>query len=312
VTGLLNDPTNSAVVALAGGGAHSLALKSNGTVWAWGLNSWGQLGTGTFTGTAVNGYVCVSTPVQVLGLPSQTDGRTIVAIAAGYWHSLALKSDGTVWAWGDNTYGELGNGTFAGTAIYSNTDYLLGTGIATPAQVLGPNGTGALTGIVAIAAGCYHNLALKSDGTVWAWGENSYGELGNGTFTSTTPYGLALPAQVSGLSSIIAIGGGFGFSSALKSNGTVWASGYNANGQLGNGTFTGNGPPGDRTDTFGQVIGLSGVLAISAGFEQTLAIHSDSTAWAWGNDQWGELGNGTFTTTGNLGIATPAEVIDLP
>ena len=124
---------------ISGGGYHSLALKKDGTVWAWGHNEYGQLGDGTQTLGRL-------TPVQVSGLSG------VIAIAAGEYHSLALKSDGTVWAWGGNYEGQLGDGT---------TNNKL-----TPVQVSG------LSGVIAIAASYRHSLALKSDGTVWAWGSN--------------------------------------------------------------------------------------------------------------------------------------------
>ncbi|MGC9030112.1 MAG: RCC1 domain-containing protein [Desulfomonilaceae bacterium] len=173
-------PSLSKVVSIAGGaaciypgstilGGHALALKSDGTVWAWGYNGAGQLGDGTTTYRA--------TPVQVSGL------NDVIAIAAGGGiadgltfpgHSLALKSDGTVWAWGYNGYGQLGDGTT--------------TNRLTPVQVSG------LTNVVAIAAGGLHSLAKKSDGTVWAWGYNGYGQLGDGTTTNRLT-----PVQVSGI-----------------------------------------------------------------------------------------------------------------
>ena len=136
------------------GGWHSLGLTSYGTVWAWGRNTYGQLGDGSTTTR--------STPVQVSGLSG------VIAIAGGDIHSLALKSDGTVWAWGYNYYGQLGDGST--------------TTRSTPVQVSG------LSGVIAIAGGGDHNLALKSDGTVWAWGDNTNGELGDGsTTTRSTP-----------------------------------------------------------------------------------------------------------------------------
>src|SRR5205823_208038 len=127
----------SGVTAIAAGGLHSLALKSDGTVWAWGYNAYGALGNGT--------AISSSTPVQVSGLSGVT------ALAGGYGHSLALKSDGTVRAWGYNYYGELGNGTAFNDSL-------------TPVQVSG------LSGVTAIAGGEFHSLALKSVGTVSAWG----------------------------------------------------------------------------------------------------------------------------------------------
>lgn len=168
------------VVAIAAGGAsvsgspwqvagHALALKENGEVWAWGRNNNGQLGDGSTTDRA--------TPVKVLNISD------VVAIAAGGsaidyanfgGHSLALRRDGTVWAWGLNNHGQLGDGT--------------ATNQTTPVQVVG------LTDVVAIAAGRFHSLARKKDGTIWAWGYNAYGQLGDGTTTDRLT-----PTQVSGI-----------------------------------------------------------------------------------------------------------------
>ncbi|MCL1983769.1 MAG: hypothetical protein FWG58_00020, partial [Methanomassiliicoccaceae archaeon] len=162
-----NDPNDAALGAfstepmVAAGGAHSLALKSDGTVWAWGWNAQRQLGDGTGTER--------STPVQVKG-PGGTGYLTnVIAIAAGGNHSMALKEDGTVWAWGYDLYGQLGDGDSGGADK------------STPIQVKGQDGTGYLTDVKAIAAGNMHSIALKSDGTVWAWGWNQYGGLGDGT-----------------------------------------------------------------------------------------------------------------------------------
>src|SRR5262249_11378416 len=268
-------------VAIAAGNFHSLALKSDSTVWAWGWNGQGQLGNGTFTTARPWG---IATPAQVPGLTG------VVAIAAG-GHSLALKPDGAVWAWGDNQYGQLGSGSFTPSAI------------ASPAPVPG------LTGVVAISAGGGHSLALKSDGTVWAWGWNSVGQLGSGAFTTSAPYGSATPAQVPGLTGAVAISAGGRHSLAIKSDGTVLAWGNNYHGQLGNGAFTTTDPRGIATPA--QVPGPTGVGAISAGGSHSLAIKSDGTVWAWGWNGQGQLGNGTVTGTVNASIATPASVTGL-
>jgi Regulator of chromosome condensation (RCC1) repeat len=151
---------------VAGGVSHSLALRSDGTVWAWGDNSKGQLGDGTVTSRP--------TPVQVTALTAVT------AVASGASHSLALRSDGTVWAWGDNSKGQFGDGT----TTFSST----------PVQVTG------VTGITALAAGRSHSLALCNDGTVWAWGDNLEGQLGDATNTVRLT-----PVQVTGLTGITAI-----------------------------------------------------------------------------------------------------------
>lgn len=180
------------VVAIAGGGSHSIALRSDGTVWAWGDNGNGQLGDGTNTSSNV--------PGQVSGLTGVT------AIAANGMHTIALKSDGSVWAWGYNGGGQLGNGTFTSSNV--------------PVQVSG------LTGVTAIAAGGNHTIAIKSGGTVWAWGQNLYGQLGDGTDGGYSN----VPVQTSGLTGVTAIAAGGMHAIAIKSDGSVWAWGYDGEG----------------------------------------------------------------------------------
>ena len=233
---------------VAAGHIHDLVLKSDGTVWAWGWNGYGQLGDGSTTSSI--------TPVQV---SDQTGLTGVIAISAGGYHSMALKSDGTVWAWGYNYYGQLGNG---GT-----------TNSSTPVQVSDQTG---LTGVIAISAGGWYSMALKSNGEVWAWGLNDYGQLGNGGTTNSST-----PAQVSGLTDMTAISAGGDCSMALKSNGKVWAWGDNYYGQLGNGGTTNSNIP-------VQVSDLSGVTAISAGGSNSMALKSNGTVWAWGSYYIGE------------------------
>jgi len=247
----------SDVTIIASGYNHSLALKSDGTVWACGSNSYGQLGDGSTTDS--------NTPVQV------SDLTDIIAIAGGENYSLALKSDGTVWAWGSNGYGQLGDGSY--------------TNKSTPGQILN------FGGITAIACGGTHSLALKSDGTVWVWGHNDYGQLGDGTTTDSNS-----PEQVSSLSDVSAVAGGAYHSMALKSDGTVWAWGDNWYGELGNGTNT-------NSQTPVQVSSLSDVSAIDSGKNHNIALKSDGTVWAWGLNWYGQLGNGS-TTDSN----TPVQV----
>lgn len=183
------------ITAISGGlGYHSMALAEDGKVWAWGMNTSGELGDGT--------QLQRSEPVQVNGL----DGVT--AIAAGGYYSLALKEDGTVWAWGNNENGELGDGTF--------TNKLL------PVQVAG------LDDVITIAAGGSHSLAIRQDGTVWAWGSNSQGQLGDGTITKRN-----LPVRVQNLKNTVDIAGGGYHSLALDADGGVWSWGLGNYGQLG-------------------------------------------------------------------------------
>src|SRR5450756_2579326 len=181
-------PSGTTVTAIAGGGQHSLALTSAGQVLAWGYNSDGELGNGTTTNS--------STPVAV-SLPS---GTTVIAIAGGGQHSLALTSSGQVLAWGFNYSGQLGNGTTSTTGCFC---------ISTPVAVSLPSGTT----VTAIAGGGSHSLALTSNGQVLAWGYNGEGELGNGTTTiqSNTPVAVSLPSGTT----VTAIAGGFSHSLAL-------------------------------------------------------------------------------------------------
>ncbi|MGO4375338.1 RCC1 domain-containing protein, partial [Paenibacillus sp. MCAF20] len=248
----------NSVEAIASGHYHNLAVKSDGTVWAWGWNIHGQLGDGSRTDR--------DTPVQVQGLGS------VVDVAAGHLHSVALKSDGTVWAWGSNELGQ--NGVPGGLIIYDGpytTPYR-----DTPVQVQG------LDSVVAIAAGYSHSLALKSDGTVWAWGYNSSGQLGDAS--TTTRY---TPVQVTNLGSVSAIASGDSHTLAMQSDGTVWSWGHNYSGQLGDGSTTSSSSP-------VQVSELDSVSSISTNDgSHSLAVKSDGTVWAWGDNYSGQLGDGT-------------------
>jgi alpha-tubulin suppressor-like RCC1 family protein len=249
-------PGLAGVISVAGGGLHSLAAKSDGTVWAWGTNDRGQLGNGTTTDA--------STPIQVTGL---TD---VISVAAAI-HSLAIMSDGSVWAWGDNAWGELGNGTRTNSLI--------------PVQVTGLSGVKAIAGGIGGVDGG-HTLALKSDGTVWAWGLNDAGQLGNGTSSISS-----VPVQVLYLTNVSAIAAGNRFSLALKSDGTVWAWGNTMDH-----SFTTPVP----------VYGLSNVVSIAAGGGHGLALSSNGAVWGWGANSYGQLGNGTTD-----GSNTPVRVSGL-
>jgi hypothetical protein len=196
-------------------------------------------------------------PVQIIGLSD------ITAIAAGAYHTLALKNDGKIWAWGSNGNGQLGDGTTSSRN--------------SPIQITG------LSSITAVAAGGYHTLALRSDGTVWAWGYNFYGQLGDGTYTSRCS-----PAQSIGLSDVSSISGGIFHSAALKNDGTVWTWGFNSFGQLGSGTTVSRNTPVVST-------GISTVIDMAAGEYHTVVMKNDGTVWAWGNNGNGQLGDGTTT-----------------
>jgi alpha-tubulin suppressor-like RCC1 family protein len=229
------------VVGMAGGGRHGLAVESDGTVWGWGDNGDGQLGDGTWNNQRL-------TPIQVTNLTSA------IAVAAGHTFSLALESNGTVWAWGCDNSGQLGYGKKGRQTI--------------PVMVTG------LTNVTAIAAGNYQGLAL-SNGMVWTWGGNYYGGYRLGPWSMNTT-----PVPVANLSSVVAIAEGSYHGLALKFDGTVWAWGYNAHGQLGNCTTNDSIQP-------VQVSGLSNVVAIAAGGEHSVALKSDGTIAIWGYIDYG-------------------------
>jgi alpha-tubulin suppressor-like RCC1 family protein/pimeloyl-ACP methyl ester carboxylesterase len=241
------------VMAVAAGYFHNLFLKSDGSLWVMGWNNYGQLGDGTFNTT---------------NRPEQIVAGGVTAIAAGGWHSLFLKSDGSLWAMGYNYYGQLGDGTYSRGSSQ---------GIATPEQIVAG-------GVTAVAAGIDESLFLKSDGSLWAMGDNAYGELGDGTYST----GVATPEQIVA-GGVTAIAEGYGLSLFLKSDGSLWGMGDNGLGELGDGTFNNTTRP--------EEIVTGGVTAIAAGWNHSLFLKSDGSLWVMGLNNYGQLGDGTFNTT---------------
>jgi alpha-tubulin suppressor-like RCC1 family protein len=244
------------IEAVAGTYYTSYALLGDGTVRSWGGNAFGQLGAGARSKPSVE-------PVPVAGL------TRVSAIAAGGDHAMALLSNGTVATWGGNSYGEMGNGT-----TLKGTE---GTGSAVP--VIVPN----LSGVVAIAAGGGDDVALLSNGTLMAWGENKQGQLGDGTTTEKD-----VPTPVLGLSSVKAVAiGGIGSLGghmlALLDDGTVRAIGGGEHGQLGDGADASSSSP-------VVVTGLTGVTAVAASVSHSMALLGDGTVVSWGSNSNGELG----------------------
>ncbi|AZB10812.1 T9SS C-terminal target domain-containing protein [Chryseobacterium sp. G0162] len=235
----------------AAGWLHSLAIKTDGTLWAWGYNTYGQFGDGTNTNNSK------PTPVG-------TDNNWL-KIAAGYYHSVALKTDGTLWTWGRNEEGQLGDG--------SNTNKNVITQIGTA------------TDWVSVVAGSEHTVALKSNGTIWAWGENNYGQLGDGTKIRKN-----VPVQIGTATDWASINAGQNHTLALKTDGTLWAWGYNNSGQVGDGT---------RLDKLTPIkIGTAtNWKSIDGGGDMSIGIKTDGTLWAWGSNFRGALGDGTTVDT---------------
>ena len=253
-------PESGVFSAVAAGGQHTLALGEDGSLWAWGWNGLGQLGDGTLDSR--------KRPILI--------GTGYSAISAGYVHSMALKTDGTLWTWGKNDYGQLGDGTLIDKAspVQIGSDY------------------------VAISAGKFgmygeHSLALKADGSLWAWGYNENGQVGDGSFETRTS-----PVMIGTGFTEISAGGEH--SLALKENGTLWAWGFNFYGQLGDGSMTNRIRP--------VLIGAD-YIAIAAGVIHSLGIKADGTLWAWGNGMTGQLGDGTTVTSRDKPVMIGADYI---
>jgi alpha-tubulin suppressor-like RCC1 family protein len=222
---------------VASGQYHSLAIAKDGSVWAWGFNGSGQTGE--------RGPEARLIPSRVEGVVDAT------ALAAGATFSLALTRDGRVWAWGSNVYGTLGQGSFGG-------DY------PRPVEVVG------LPRMVAIASGWQHALAVAEDGSVWAWGSNSGGQLGDGTHESS-----AAPVRLAGVENASGLSGGLYHSLAVARDGGLWAWGRHGFRTLGL-----NGQRADRTVPV-QVPLPGAAVSAAAGTHGSLVLLADGTVWGW-------------------------------
>jgi alpha-tubulin suppressor-like RCC1 family protein len=273
------------VVEMRSGNAHSCARKSDGTVFCWGTNGGGQLGDGTLAERNV--------PKLVDGLGSVT------RVAGGGAHTCARKSDGTLWCWGDNSHGQLGNGTIMGSSACSDTKLACES---RPVQVTTLGGA-----VDDVSAGFWNTCALKSDHTVWCWGFNLYGQVGDGTVGSSAcgdgnNWCHPAPAQVTALGTdATEISVGRMHACARKKDGTLWCWGFNGAGQLGIGAALAtdacaNALPACKTAP-AQVTTLGNdvvTVSASSGFH-TCAVKTDNSVWCWGENVYGQLGDGTYT-----------------
>ncbi len=311
---------------------HTLFVKDDGTVWAWGRNESGQLGIGS---ADANPH---QTPVQIgaLVFNDTLDGNKAVAVAAGSNFSLVLRKDGSVWAWGDNTYGQLGTG--------NNTSQ------TTPVETL------LTSGVIAISAGYGHAIAAKSDGTVWTWGYNATYQLGDGTTTANnTPTQIGASVFYNSTDyKAVSVSAGYNHTLALRADGYVYGWGSNDRGQLSSDptadspvlyeasptaisankvevaaghqfsvvihyspgadglVYTcGRGPNNDAhqigrsiaEDSYAYswgALNLQDAATISAGYDHVTLVKKDGTVWAWGDNASGQLGNGDATGAAQL------------
>lgn len=240
------------LVALATGGLHTCAAVAVGTdseVLCWGDNSWGQLGDDSTTPRQA--------PEPVAGVAAGA-----IELVAGSYHTCARLADGTVQCWGNNVQGQLGIGT-------------------SESRRLSPTAVPGLSGVTALASGRWHVCALRSTGTVVCWGDNTYGQLGDGSTTDRSS-----PTAVSGLTSVASIGAGDEFSCAVRTTGELRCWGRNSSRQLGDGTMT------DRSTPV-AVSGLSNAAQMGGGAGHACARTTDGRLWCWGSNTQGQLGDGT-------------------
>jgi alpha-tubulin suppressor-like RCC1 family protein len=238
------------------GGDFSLAIKNDGTVWAWGDNSRGQLGT--------NSVTLSRWPVRVPGL---ANARAVAAGDGG--HALAVLADGTVWAWGNNSQGQLGDGTT--------------TSRHTPARVANLTAVGTYAGSKVVAAGAEYSAVVANDSSVRTWGANTAGQLGDGTTTQRRT-----PVMASNLWGATQVSAGAQHTLVRMSDNSLRAFGANTSGQLGDGTTTNRLTP-------ITVSGVSNPYDFSAGGTHSVVAYQSRTVWAWGGNASGQLGDGTTT-----------------
>jgi alpha-tubulin suppressor-like RCC1 family protein len=237
------------------GQTHSVAVRSNGSAWAWGTNNRGQLGNNT--------NIQTSSPISVVGGFSDW-----CAIGAARYHTVAVRTNGSAWAWGYNTRGQLGNNTT--------------TQRSSPVSVVG-----GFSDWCAISAANQQTAAVRTNGSIWSWGLNSYeGNLGdNTTVDKSSPVSV-----VGGFTNWCAVDAGEYHSVALNTSGNAWSWGRNDQGRLGDNTTT------KRSSPVSVVGGFSNWCGVSAGFAHTLGIQTNGSAWGWGDNQYGRLGDGTVTS----------------
>lgn len=240
---------------LAEGDSHSCLLDTSGGVWCWGYNNSGQIGNGTMT-----------TAKYVTRAATLTTGAQM--IAAGGYHTCALDSTRSVWCWGANESGQLGNGTM--------------TMSETPVRVsiLG-------SGVQSLALGFQHSCAVDASGVMWCWGNNAYGQLGNGT-TSNSDVPVPTMTEFAGGAQSISMG--YHHSCATNGIGALYCWGYNNSGRLGDGTVTDRHVPTLVSNM------ASGIQAVSAGYVHTCAVDASGVFWCWGDNTYGELGDSSFGT----------------
>ena len=256
------------------GSEHTCAVKEDGTVWCWGDGTYGQLGVGDSIDR-----------IRAFSVLDQ-DGNPFdgaVRVACGHGHTCAVKEDGTVWCWGQNSAGQAGS---------PNTG-----------RVENPELVGGLAGqtVIGVTAGHSHTCALTSAGEMWCWGDNTYGQLGDGTVTASSLPVHVLADGSSVFTGVVQADAGHDYTCAVKEDGTVWCWGGNADGQLGDGSYSERHFPVRLTSMPAQ----DRAMAVTAGAAFTCALMSGGDVWCWGDGTYGQLGTGDASPS-----VTPMQVRD--
>jgi uncharacterized repeat protein (TIGR02543 family) len=264
------------------GWSHSSALTSEGRIFTWGNNDYGQLGDGTTTNR--------TTPTEITSQFNLHAGESIIQVSLGIFHSSAITSEGRIFTWGNNGYGQLGDGT-------TNNNR------TTPTEITSQFNLPAGESIIIVSLSFDHSSALTSEGRIFTWGNNFYGQLGDGTTTNrTTPTEITSQFNLYAGETIIQVSLGYSDSSALTSQGRIFTWGINNSGQLGDGTTTNRTTPTEITSQFNLHAGES-IIQASLGWGHSSALTSEGRIFTWGNNFYGQLGAGT-TTNRN----TPTEI----
>jgi alpha-tubulin suppressor-like RCC1 family protein len=240
---------------------NTAAIKTDGTLWIWGINAYGTIGDNTTTSR--------SSPVQTVA-----GGNSWKDVGTGWWNASGLKTDGTLWVWGDNTYGQIGDNTTVSKS--------------SPVQIAGT------TWKQAALFGIYHSVGIKTDGTIWTWGDVGNGALGDNQNTTSR----SSPVQIAGTTWKM-VSSGFYHVAAIKTDGTLWVWGRGGNSQLGDGTLN------NRSSPVQTAVTGTNWKMVSCGRYHTTAVKTDGTLWTWGRGRNGELGDGT-TSDDRL---TPAQIV---
>lgn len=273
------------VVCVSSSGKHTAAIKTDGTLWTWGENYYGQLGNGTNTDSLV--------PQKILdNVVSVSCGGSSVSSP----FTAALKSDGSLWTWGANDRGQLGTGIPKDSNV--------------PVKIL--------DNVASVECGVFNMAVIKTDGSLWMWGDNYYGQLGNGINGNLnwSPNAVVQAVPVKVLDNVKAVSIGWGQIAVIKNDNSLWTWGDNFYGQLGNGYY-GDRINGEVTDSLIPIKIMDDVAQVSCGYSHTAVIKKDGSLWMWGDNQYGQLGNAYYgDRTVNYGhgdiliLTTPTKIMD--